>query len=103
MELLQYSSGMKSKKWWPTVQQKQILEGMWASGVRKPSEDQIAEITAVLQQHGRVKTKSVFYWFRNESGRDKIRRQQTAASRFPLDIVLNVVIYYLMSFQPLQL
>ena len=40
--------GAERKKWWPTLQQKQILEGMWVSGVRKQFEARVAQITAVL-------------------------------------------------------
>ncbi|XP_059073733.1 uncharacterized protein LOC131874397 [Cryptomeria japonica] len=48
-ELLQYSSVVESRKWKPSLEQKQILESMWASGTRKPPcEAQIDEITSHL-------------------------------------------------------
>ncbi|XP_059073938.1 WUSCHEL-related homeobox 1-like isoform X2 [Cryptomeria japonica] len=79
-ELLQYSSVVESRKWNPSLEQKQILESVWASGTRKPPcEAHIDEITSHLHRYGKAEVKNVYYWFRNEGTREKRRKQQSEA------------------------
>ncbi|XP_057820895.2 WUSCHEL-related homeobox 8-like [Cryptomeria japonica] len=66
------SNGHLPKRWKPNLEQRRILESIFATGTKNTRRERIAQITAVLQQYGRVEQRNVFYWFQNANNRNKL-------------------------------
>ncbi|XP_059072401.1 WUSCHEL-related homeobox 6-like [Cryptomeria japonica] len=79
------SNGHLPKRWKPNLEQRRILESIFATGTKNTRRERIAQITAVLQQYGRVEQRNVFYWFQNANNRNKLcrrRREWTVSEEF---------------------
>ena len=61
----------------PTVQQREMLEGIYRNGMHTPTVKDIETITSRLKNYGRIEGKNVFYWFQNFNASEKQNRKRT--------------------------
>lgn len=65
-----------SSRWNPTKEQINMLESLYAQGIRTPSAEQIQQITTRLRAYGHIEGKNVFYWFQNHKARQRQKQKQ---------------------------
>ncbi|XP_078429031.1 WUSCHEL-related homeobox 4-like isoform X2 [Wolffia australiana] len=70
------AEGQACSRWNPTKEQISFLETLYREGMRTPTTEQIQEITARLQEHGKIEGKNVFYWFQNQKARQRQKQKQ---------------------------
>ena len=59
------------RRWKSNVKQREVMDSIYKSGLHSPSEDQVLEITATLQQYGQIETRNVERIFRAKQRKDK--------------------------------
>ncbi|PWA46324.1 Homeodomain-containing protein [Artemisia annua] len=69
-------------RWNPTKEQINMLENLYAQGLRTPTAEQIQDITTRLQTYGHIEGKNVFYWFQNHKARQRQKEKQDHMSLF---------------------
>ncbi|KAM5562945.1 hypothetical protein ABKV19_017904 [Rosa sericea] len=61
------------------------LEELYRSGIKKPTAQQIRQVTARLRNYGRVEGKNVFYWFQNRRARERQKTRRELMSVYQSD------------------
>ncbi|XP_024183241.1 protein WUSCHEL [Rosa chinensis] len=66
-----------STRWATTYDQIRIFKELYYNeGVRSPTVEQVQRISFQLKQYGKIKSKNVFYWFRNHRAREKQKKKR---------------------------